>query len=156
MRKGFTLIEIMIVVAIIALLAGTILIGAAPTQRLGRDTRRIADLRQVQNSLQLYYSKCGYYPGGVQANPACGNFNASQMSWSAMETSLTQSSIGVFQIPKDPKNGQSYFYGVDTTNGLSYVIGATLEDVNNSALQSDVDGTVYGIDCNDPVYCIEF
>ncbi len=50
-RKGFTLIEILIVVAIIAILASVVLVGLAPTQREGRDARRISDLAQVQNGL---------------------------------------------------------------------------------------------------------
>ena len=62
-RKGFTLIEILIVVAIIAILASVVLVGLGPTQQAGRDARRISDLHEVQNGLELYYNKCGYYPG---------------------------------------------------------------------------------------------
>ncbi len=156
MRKGFTLIEILIVVAIIALLAGTVLVGFAPATRQGRDTKRIADLRQVQNSLELYYSKCGYYPGGAQAaNATCVSF--SQITtWDALSTALTSNnSIGVSRIPNDPSSGKTYFYGTDNI-GSSYVIGATLEDTNNPALRNSVTGTTYNIPCGGSVYCIEF
>ena len=61
-QQGFTLIEILIVVAIIAILASVVLVGLGPTQAQGRDARRISDLREVQTGLELYYNKNGVYP----------------------------------------------------------------------------------------------
>ena len=43
-RKGFTLIEILVVVAIISILASVVLVGLGPTRKIGRDARRISDL----------------------------------------------------------------------------------------------------------------
>ncbi|MDP2741596.1 MAG: type II secretion system protein [bacterium] len=154
MRKGFTLIEILIVTAIIALLASSVLIGFAPAQRQGRDARRIADLRQVQNALEIYYSKCGYYPGSAQAGAPCGNFT--QIStWGALSTALTGSSIGVYKVPNDPSSGKTYFYGTDNI-GSSYVIAASLEDTNSSALRSGATGNIFGVNCAGNIYCIQF
>lgn len=156
MRKGFTLIEILIVVAIIAILSSVVLIGLGPTQRIGRDARRLSDLRQTQNGLELYFNKCGYYPGTAQAGSPCGPY--SQIgSWSALQTALTGSIIGVSQVPNDPTSGKNYLYGV-STGGASYVLGAMLEEQSNSALQNDVDGSVFGVDCGtasaDTTYCL--
>ncbi len=153
-RSGFTLIEMLIVVAIIGILAGAVLVGLGPVQRQGRDSRRIADLRQVQNALELYYNKCGYYPGTAQAGSPCGAF--SQISaWADLSTTITGSTLGVNKVPNDPSAGRNYFYGTNAT-GSSYTIGATLEDTNNPNLSQDVDGTVNGVDCTDPIYCVEF
>ena len=154
MRKGFTLIEILIVVAIIALLASSVLIGFAPAQRQGRDTRRIGDLRQVQYALELYYSKCGYYPGSAQAGTPCGNF--SQVStWATLSAALTGSNIGVPKVPNDPSSSRTYLYGTDNI-GSSYVIGAVLEDTNSSALRNGATGDIFGVNCAGNVYCIQF
>lgn len=153
-RKGFTLIEILIVVAIIAILASVVLIGLGPTQRIGRDARRIADLRQVQNGLELYFNKCGYYPGITQPTPLCGPYSEDN-TWVGVADTLRGSNIGVTQIPNDPLGGRSYFYSAATTNGASYVLGARLEDTGNQALIQDIDGEIYGVDCADPVYCIQ-
>lgn len=152
-RKGFTLIEMLIVVAIIGILAGAVLVGLGPVQRGGRDSRRIADLRQVQNGLELYFNKCGYYPGGPAAS-GCTGF--SQISgWSSLVNSLTQSAIGVNNVPNDPSAGRNYFYGTDSA-GSGYVLGAILEDSANPALRQDIDGpNVYGVNCEDPTYCIQ-
>jgi prepilin-type N-terminal cleavage/methylation domain-containing protein len=53
-KKGFTLIEVLTVVAIIGLLASIVLVGLGSFRTRGRDTRRIADLRSTQNALELY------------------------------------------------------------------------------------------------------
>ena len=69
-RQGFTLIEILIAVAIISILASVVLVGLGPTQQSGRDARRLSDLHEIQTSLELFYNKCGYYPGSLNAG-AC-------------------------------------------------------------------------------------
>lgn len=156
-ERGFTLIEILIVVAIIAVLASAVLIGLGPVQRQGRDARRISDLRQVQNALELYYAKCGYYPGTAQPTSPCTAFS-SIVAWSDVSSALVGSSIGVSQVPNDPTAGKNYFYGTSAT-GNSYVLGTALEDPNNSALQNSAQGTIFGVSCtpvSPTVYCIQF
>ena len=61
-RGGFTLIEILIVIAILGLLASIVLVGLGGARAKARDARRIADLRGVQNALEVYYSARGQYP----------------------------------------------------------------------------------------------
>jgi prepilin-type N-terminal cleavage/methylation domain-containing protein len=130
-RKGFTLIEILIVVAIIAILASVVLVGLGPTQQAGRDSRRISDLSEAQNGLELYYNKCGIYPG----DSACGT-GAPAGGWSDMSTGLSaavvHASVGITAaFPNDPSSGKTYQYWVAPDNS-SYVIGAHLENTNNS------------------------
>ena len=55
--------------------------------------------------------------------------------------------------PRDPATGALYFYGL-SSDRQNYVVGAKLEDRNNSELLKDADGLIHGIDCNDPVYCV--
>jgi prepilin-type N-terminal cleavage/methylation domain-containing protein len=114
-REGFTLIEILIVVAIIAILASVILVGLGPTQSLGRDARRLSDLHEVQNGLELYYNKSGAYP--VVAGGA----------WATLTTDLTGAGIGVNSVPNDPTSGDTYQYGSDG-GGTTYIVGAVLEN----------------------------
>ena len=70
--RGFTLVEILIVVGIIGLLASVVLSGLGSTRARGRDARRIADIRQAQQALELYYAKCQVYPGVTGAGAAVG------------------------------------------------------------------------------------
>lgn len=154
-KKGFTLIEIMIVIAIIAILASVVLIGLGPTQRIARDARRLSDLRQVQTGLELYFNKCGYYPGTAQSGASC-SARSDITTWDALNDALKGSSIGVNQdIPNDPSSGRTYDYRSD---GVTYVLRADLEDTGNQSLQGDVDGNVLGLDCGEttaPYYCLQ-
>jgi len=111
-QKGFTLIEILIVVAIIAILSSVVLVGLGPTQQQGRDARRLSDLRETQTALELYYNKNGSYPAASD--------------WATMASTTVGAGIGVTQIPNDPSVGKSYGYCV-TTDDSAYVIGAQLE-----------------------------
>ncbi len=149
-RKGFTLIEILIVVAIIGVLSSVVLVGLRPAQQRGRDTRRIADLKEVQNALELYYQKCGFYPGNADCTGTAGSND-----YASLSAVLTSASIGVKTLPKEPNTSKTYFYS-QQGGGSGYVLGATLEDAGNPALGSDIDGTFGSVSCADPTYCVEF
>lgn len=156
MKKGFTLIEILIVVAIIAILSSVVLVGLGPTQRIGRDARRLSDLRNTQTGLELYFGKCGYYPGTAQSGSQCSPYSPIS-SWTELRNSLIFSGIGVLQVPNDPTSGREYLYGA-SPGGTSYVLGAALEEPTNPALREDIDGSLHGVFCGDPVsdtvYCL--
>lgn len=150
MKKGFTLIELLIVVAIIGLLASIVLVGLGGFRARGRDARRIADLRETQNALELYYTKNNVYPDSDD--------------WDDLKSDLIAAGIGVTTISNDPLGGTNkYEYGVDTSSEnpyQNYVLSAWLEDKGNPALNDDVDGDIYGISCGtqgaENEYCVQF
>lgn len=165
-KKGFTLIEILVVVSIVGLLSSVFLVGLGGFRARGRDARRIADLRQVQNALEIYYTRCGRYLGGVApASGACPTTNPT--AWGPAGTAGTvqnvlTSGLGISQIPNDPSIGKNYGYAV-STDGQNYVLGATLENPGDAALVEDSDTALTGFNatggfttCADPVYCIQF
>jgi prepilin-type N-terminal cleavage/methylation domain-containing protein len=115
-NRGFTLIEILIVVAIIAILASMVLVGLGPTQRAGRDARRISDLRSIQTGLELAYSKCGYYPGTI-ASGACSAVDPGD--WTALGTTLT--GVGVNNLPNDPNTNATLVMPIFPVRGMSSV-----------------------------------
>jgi len=141
LRKGFTLIEILIVVAIIAILASVVLVGLGPTQQAGRDARRVSDIHEIQNGLELYYNKCGNYPGNGAA--ACNKIVPATWAGAAtsLQAALTGANVGVNNIPNDPSGGTTYyFYGTNTAAGASgvaaygeYIVGAALENSTGNA-----------------------
>ena len=148
--SGFTLIEMLIVIAVIAILAGVVLTGVGGFQASARDTRRIGDLRNSQNLLELYFNRCGFYPGGI-AGGAC---TSGTTNFAALETMMETNGF-TSNFPNDPVSGKTYYYGVSADN-LNYVLGAQLERPNN-ALSDDSDGTINGVDCSDTNnrYCIQ-
>lgn len=123
-KTGFTLIEILIVVAIIAILASVVLVGLGPTQQAGRDARRISDLSEVQNGLELYYNAKGQYPA-----PSVG-------TWSAgLASTLEGANLGINSVPSDPSSNRSYQYWY-SAGQTSYVLGAQLENSQNSVFNN--------------------
>ena len=61
-KKGFTLIELLVVVAIIGLLSTLSIVALNSARAKSRDARRVADVKQIQTALELYYNDKGEYP----------------------------------------------------------------------------------------------
>lgn len=62
-RTGFTLVELLVVVAIIALLIGTLLPSLQQSRARARATTCATNLKNLGNGLGYYISENGYYPG---------------------------------------------------------------------------------------------
>lgn len=145
-KKGFTLIELLVVIAIIGILASVVLASLNSARRKSRDARRLADIKQIQVALEMAFDGEGTYPVGAFA---------------AMETALelttcAGTSACMTSVPADPLATQAYEYAnIGATN---YVLKATLEDISNPALDSDVNGTVGGLACGSAgtaEYCVQ-
>ncbi|HXF43996.1 MAG TPA: prepilin-type N-terminal cleavage/methylation domain-containing protein [Candidatus Paceibacterota bacterium] len=67
-RKGFTLIEMLVVVAIIGLLSSVVVVGLGSSRSKARDAKRIADIQQIQNALELAYDPANGYPDAIPNN----------------------------------------------------------------------------------------
>jgi general secretion pathway protein G len=125
--KGFTLIELLVVIAIIGILSSVVLASLNTARLKSRDTRRIADVKQLQLALALYFDSVGEYPDAL--------------------SQLAPTYIAV--IPTEP-DGDAYAYdnllaaagGACTEAGGScayYHLGTVLEELSNQALDGDGD-----------------
>lgn len=70
MRKGFTLLELLIVIAIVGILSATILVALNGARDKANDARRKSDLAQAVRALNLYYDKHDNY---MDASSGCGS-----------------------------------------------------------------------------------
>ena len=109
LRKGFTLVEMLIVIAIIAILASVALVSVRGVRSSANDTKRISDMNKVQQKLEVYYTKNGNYPA---------------VAYSGLGGALGDA------VPADPSvtNPYKYGYSVDKQH---YVLQATLAGDNN-------------------------
>ncbi len=60
-KRGFTLIEILVVVAIIGIIASVVIMSLAEAKKKSRDTQRESDLAQLQLALRIYFDANGTY-----------------------------------------------------------------------------------------------
>lgn len=129
-QKGFTLIELLIVIAIIGLLATLAIVSLTTAQQKARDTKRIADIKQLQNAVELFYSEQAAYPLTTATTNEL---------WSEFGTAIASY---ITNVPIDPDNddanGYVYTYGANTA-GTEYFIAAKLEDETHTALNGDDD-----------------
>lgn len=141
-RKGFTLIELLVVIAIIGLLSTLAVVALGSARQRARDSKRLADLKQTQTALELYYSEVSAYPvaatavtlGVASTNYVC--LNAS--GWGAVNCPNPY----MAQVPKDPGSG-TYSY-VAASPGSTYTITTALEGTVNG-LSGTIRATPSGI-----------
>jgi general secretion pathway protein G len=62
---GFTLTELLVVIAIIGILAGVLLPNLTTARAKGRDSRRVAEIKQIQLALALYQDVNNDYPSSL-------------------------------------------------------------------------------------------
>ncbi|MDD5251647.1 MAG: type II secretion system protein [Patescibacteria group bacterium] len=55
-KKGFTLIELLVVIAIIGLLSTLAVVALNSARQKSRDSKRVADVKQIQTALELYFA----------------------------------------------------------------------------------------------------
>lgn len=91
--RGFTLIEILVTIAIMGVLTTAGIASYTASQKRARDAKRKVDLRAIQNALEQYYSICGFqYPASFGASIACASPNVVFMQ----------------TVPNDPRTGVRY------------------------------------------------
>lgn len=134
-KKGFTIIELLIVIAIIGLLATISMVALNGARQKSRDAKRIADIRQIQTALELYFNDQNYYPSSDESGIVLGSANAAMLcetGFVAANATCTKTYMGI--VPSNPTpNGSNYSYkGIGSGTSSSYTIGFTLEEATGS------------------------
>ena len=124
-NRAFTLVELMIVIAIIALLTGLMMANFSTSKGKSRDGQRISDLAQIQIALGLYFDRCGQFPNSI-ANPPSGTNNG-------CPSGINLGSY-ISKIPTPPGGSPaSYDYAVNSaSNPSDYLLHIYLEAANSS------------------------
>lgn len=112
MNKGFTLIEILVVVTIMVLLTAGAVTSYSTFLKQSRDAKRKADLGQISAALEMLRSNNDSYTA----------FSGNCASY----TALTEAPKYIESMPSDPKSSSSYNYSCIITTE-DYSLGAFLE-----------------------------
>jgi prepilin-type N-terminal cleavage/methylation domain-containing protein len=107
-KQGFTLIEILVVVALIAILAAITIIAINPAKNFAdaRNTQRSADALQIINAITQYTSEQGQTLAGLGTIPLCSATPAA-IGTGVGNVNLAANLVPIYlvAIPKDPQIG---------------------------------------------------
>ncbi len=131
-KKGFTLIELLVVIAIIGLLSTLAVVSLSSARRKSRDSKRIADIKQIQMALEMYYDDKNGYPVVASAVVLGSNGNeklcdhATTPGFVDDTATCTNTYMGVVPAAPTPADNcttaqNNYTYD-DTSTGAGYSI----------------------------------
>ncbi len=148
MARGFTLIEVLVVITVIGLLASAVLVVFPINTGKTRDAQRLQDMHQIVTALRIYQVSNGVYPF-ADDDSCCKDWDQAPCRGDKTFISTLVTSGTANIIPSDPKPkggegnncygyGYYYFpagsYGCDTARGGFFVLGVrdmeTVKDVH--------------------------
>ncbi len=117
--QGFTLIELLVVIAIIGILATLSVVALNNARAKSRDAKRVADIKNIQTALALYYNDKKEYPITLTAGQPL--FSTSLDGAGNIVTSTYISAIPSAPTPADGSNCNT------TNNTLTYSTSSDLQ-----------------------------
>lgn len=117
-QKGFTIVELLIVIVVIGILAVISIIAYTGIQQTARDAQRKSDIANITKALELYYNDKGRYPGtpgetGGSTTINSGWSTTADNSWQNLVTALEPYMKGVGSDPTSTP-------GANMTTGAGY------------------------------------
>lgn len=145
-KKGFTLIELLVVIAIIGLLSTLAVVALNNARQKSRDAKRVADVKQLQTALELYFNDKGSYPAGTAA--VLGASAAGCMDDNGFGTPpCATDPIYMAQVPSDPQAPHFYEYNAaasETNYSIEFFLegdtGGLTGDQMNTACAGGISG----------------
>jgi len=170
-KKGFTLLELLIVIGILAILSTTIVLVINPAELLekARDSRRISDLNTVKTAIAYYLTETGDPSIGLSANSyshvsgvncaTTENSTSSQAidgtGWIPVAFSDLTGGAPIANLPVDPNastesTGNYYYVYLPDATNLTFKLVANMESTYYGGGEGDVEATDGGN--NDDLY----
>jgi len=127
-RTGFTLIEVLIVIVVIAILAAIVIPRLLGAGRSAREASLLAHLQELRNAIALFQAQCGMYPeqlSDLMVTSAPSYVHAPDYQGPYLTTSDGN-------LPKDP-----------VTGAADWTYSATSGAIHSAATGNNLAGVAY-------------
>ncbi len=147
-NKGFTLIELLVVIAIIGLLSTLAVVALNSARQKSRDSKRVADIKQVQTALELYFADQNGYPGdcAVLGAGSCAALCSSGWATSCSTGTTYMGLVPANPLPTDGCGTEAeaaYSYtqvGSGTSYTLEFCLGGSVGDLESGTATANPNG----------------
>lgn len=154
-RKGFTLVELLVVVAILGILMAAVVLAINPGEMMkkGRDSTRLSDMDSLRKAIDLAIADGGTLTTTTSAGDSTtGTRAVNGTGWVSVDVSQYLSTL-----PIDPRNGVSFTDAVGNTvtgkylyfsDGSAYELNCYLESTSNASkytTDGGDDATIYEV-----------
>ena len=153
--RGFTIVELLIVIVVIAILAAITIVAYNGIQTRARDAQRAQDVKTIAKALELYYADKGEYPNYYNYTPGSTAINSgwsttADGSWSNLITVLRTymntlpTAVGTSSSTPAITGGNNYdYFGFSdsaycgSSRGQGYILVYRLE----GSIKNETSGT---------------
>ncbi len=132
-QKGFTIVELLIVIVVIGILAALVITTFTGIQQKARDTERTTDIKALHGQVEAYYAQNGKYP--TLANLNDSTWRSTNMK--GLDAEALKDPKGSAQTLAGSAGANTYSYAVTASDGSAcdnttkdcaqYTLTATLE-----------------------------
>ncbi len=154
-KRGFTIVELLIVIVVIAILAAITIVAYNGIQARARDASRKSDIEVIAKALEMYYIDNGKFPGSPSQTGGSTTINS---GWSTTADGSWQALVNTLQpyitkIGRDPistpgvsivsGNGYNYAYFASSSNycgAAPYQMYSLVYRLESSAQENHFDG----------------
>jgi len=143
-KPGFTLVELLVVLAIVAALTTLATIAYDNSLANARDHQRVTDIARIQIALEQYHRDEGAYPPSL--------------SWGQPLTGSISSTTYMEAVPSAPTvvdgncpiaaSQYSYTPGTDDSYEIEFCLGSNVGDTKSGFNCAKSDGSITAGNCN--------
>jgi type II secretory pathway pseudopilin PulG len=164
-EKAFTMIELLLIIGILAVLAGVVIVALNPGVQLAkaRNSERIADISDIYKAVQEYYVDNNNWPSsGALTTTLTEICDTNDLPSGCIDLDILVTEGYLTEIPEDPQadQGTDYFIALNGVNAIELaarnsteqsqegvVIGTTTDAI--AGLPEDVEGGEEDYSCGD-------
>jgi len=132
---GFTLVELMVVVAIIAILAAAVVPSLVGRTEKAKRSRAMSDIAAFKTALLAFYLDCGRYPTTEEGLDALIRAPGGIDSGKYQEGGYLEYS----QVPKDPWDNDYMYVSPGRESGKGYDLESYGRDGRDGGSKDDAD-----------------